>query len=177
VLKPAIRTVDRIIDRICVVFSGAGSILMALLTVVVFGEVISRYFFSFPFAFATELTLIFFPWMVFVMTVEVTRNRDHLAIIVFRRMFAKPIQRLMALFSSLVMLVFSVYMVWSAVELTAASWNITLAVLQFMTKAYLYGSLVVCFTFVSVVLVVNFLKLLLGEDTVNDQGEAESSAI
>jgi TRAP-type transport system small permease protein len=172
-----LRKADRIIDYICLIFSGFGSLLMALLTIVVFAEVISRYFFSFPFAFTTELTTIFFPWMVFVMTVEVTRNRDHLAITVFRRMFPIQIRRIMVLSSSLVMLMFSVCMVWSAVELTVASWNITLAVLQFMTKAYLYGSLVVSFTFVSFVIIVNFLKLLVGEDTINDQGVAEGSPI
>jgi TRAP-type C4-dicarboxylate transport system permease small subunit len=157
-----LRAVDSVLVKVMKIFSAASSFLMMLLTIVVFGEVISRYFFGFPITFSSELTTIFFPWMVFLMAVEVTRNRDHMAITVFRGMMPARVQSFLRFFAVFVMLFFSGYMVVSSYELSATSSSITLPVLRFMTKAYLYSSLLVSFTLIFLVLVIQLVELASG---------------
>lgn len=158
--------VDRIVSLLVRVFSVLGAVLMALLTIVVFTEVVSRYFFGLPIAFTGELTTVIFPWMTFLMAVEVTKNRDHISITYFRGLLPKKTQWLLRLFSMLVVLSFSVFMVVSSYRLSVASININLPVLRFMTKAHQYSSLTVSFLLISLVAFSEVIRFLVSQDTI-----------
>ena len=56
-----------VMDYIMKVIDFIASIMMVALTIVVFGEVLSRYVFNFPLVFSNELTLLLFPWVIFLM--------------------------------------------------------------------------------------------------------------
>lgn len=157
--------VDRCINVLVRAFSIVGAVLMALLTLVVFTEVISRYFFGLPIAFTGELTTVLFPWMVFLMAIEVTRNRDHLSITFFRGLLPERVQWVLRLFSMLVVLAFSVFMVISSYQLSVASVNINLPVLRFMTRAHQYSSLTVSFSIISLVAVSECIRFLALHET------------
>jgi len=151
-------TIDRIIERLISLFSALGGGLMVLLTLVVFGEIVSRYFLGLPITFSSELTSVIFPWIVFLMAVEVTKRNDHIAITLFCNLGPPWLRRAMAIFAQGVMLVFSVCLTYSSYLLCVASQHITLPVLTFMTKVYQYSAITVSFALVSIVLLLRLIR-------------------
>ena len=144
---------------------------MAALTLVVFTEVFSRYVFGLPIAFTGELTTVIFPWMVFLMAVEVTRNRDHISITYFRGLLPQRAQWWLRLLSLLVVLGFSVFMVISSYQLSVASMAIRLPVLRFMNKAHQYSSLTVSFLLIALVALSEIVRFL----AIGDQPKADDT--
>ena len=151
-------TIDRIIERLISLFSALGGGLMVLLTLVVFGEIVSRYFLGLPITFSSELTSVIFPWIVFLMAVEVTKRNDHIAITLFCNLGPPWLRRAMAIFAQGVMLFFSASLTYSSYLLCVASQHITLPVLTFMTKVYQYSAITVSFTLVSIVLLLRLIR-------------------
>lgn len=140
-----------IIESLTKVVDVISSILMVLLTIVVFGEVLSRYVFNFPLVFSNELTKLFFPWLIFLTAISVTKNEDHLSINYFREKMSKTGQKIAFLFAKLVMLYFSVFMMISSFQISKAVESQLLPVLR-ISKAWLYLSVTVSFVGVIVIL-------------------------
>jgi TRAP-type transport system small permease protein len=153
---------DRTIERLIAVFSALGGGLMVLLTLVVFGEIVSRYFLGLPITFSSELTTVIFPWIVFLMAVEVTQRNDHIAITLFCDLAPPRLRRLLAVLTQCIMLFFSLLLTYSSYELCVASRHITLPVLTFMTKVYQYAAITVSFGLVSIVLLLRLIRDIRG---------------
>jgi TRAP-type C4-dicarboxylate transport system permease small subunit len=149
---------DSLLERLIAIFSALGGGLMVLLTLVVFGEIVSRYFLGLPITFSSELTSIIFPWIVFLMAVEVTQRNDHIAITLFCHLGPPGLRRMMAIFTQAVMLFFSLLLTYSSYLLCVASQHITLPVLTFMTKVYQYSAITVAFSLVSLVLLLRLVR-------------------
>ncbi|MFA5028910.1 MAG: TRAP transporter small permease [Candidatus Methylomirabilota bacterium] len=150
--------IDRAIERLIALFSALGGGLMVLLTLVVFGEIVSRYFLGLPITFSSELTSVIFPWIVFLMAVEVTQRNDHIAITLFCSLGPPWLRRAMTIFTLSVMLFFSACLTYSSYLLCVASQHITLPVLTFLTKVYQYSAITVSFALVSIVLLLRLLR-------------------
>ncbi|WP_227937132.1 TRAP transporter small permease [Alkalihalobacillus deserti] len=164
--------IDRFIDVIDVL----ASIMMVLLTLVVFAEVVSRYAFSLPLTFSNELTMLLFPWVIFVAAISVTKNEGHLSINVFREKLPPAMQRWAFLFSKLVMLYFSVYMMLSSYRLAESVVNQVMPMLR-ISRAWLFASLTVSFAFITIILIYQIVLILMNrleppreEDVLNDLG-------
>ena len=153
---------DTTCEKVIAVFSALGAGLMVLLTLVVFGEIISRYFLGLPITFSSELTSVIFPWMVFLMVVEVTKRNDHIAITLFRDLAPPFLRRILDILVQCIMLFFSLFLVYSSYELCVASRDITLPVLSFMTKVYQYVAITVSFGLVSLVLLLRLIRDIWG---------------
>lgn len=162
-MRAVLDAAESVLDALIALFSGLGAALMLCLTLVVFGEIISRYFLGLPITFSTELTTIIFPWMVFLMAVEVTRNNDHIAISLFRDMARPRVQRFLIILSQGIMLFFALLLVYSSYQLCVASRHITMPVLQFLTKVYQYAAITLSFVFVALVLILRLLREFRGE--------------
>lgn len=150
------------------------SAMLVLLTLVVFGEVLSRYVFNFPLVFSTELTNVFFPWMIFVAAISVTKKEDHLSINYFRELLPKRGQKIAFIFSKLVMLFFSVYMVISSYQIAIAVAKQPLPMLR-ISKAWLYASMTVSFSAIIIILIYQLVMIIMNkleppreEDMLND---------
>ncbi|MBM7570349.1 TRAP transporter small permease [Aquibacillus albus] len=150
------------------------SFLMVLLTIVVFGEVLSRYVFNFPLVFSTELTQLLFPWIIFITAISVTKNEDHLSINFFRELMPKFAQKIAFLIAKLVMLYFSFFMFISSYEIAQAVNSQILPVLR-IPKSWLYYSVTVSFVGVIIVLLIQIMLILMNkleppreEDMLND---------
>lgn len=154
--------IDGAIEKVIVVFSALGAGLMVLLTLVVFGEIVSRYFLGLPITFSSELTSVIFPWIVFLMVVEVTKRNDHIAITLFSDMTPPVARRILSVLTQCIMLFFSLCLTYSSYELCVASRHITLPVLSFMTKVYQYAAITVSFSLVSVVLLLRVIRDIRG---------------
>ncbi|WP_247747369.1 TRAP transporter small permease [Alkalihalobacillus sp. BA299] len=127
------------------------SVLMVLLTLVVFSEVLSRYVFNFPLVFSNELTQILFPWVIFIAIISVTKNEGHLSINFFRELLPRAAQKWAFIFSKLVMLFFSVYMMFSSYQLAQSVASQVLPLLR-ISRAWLFYSVVVSFAAITIIL-------------------------
>ncbi|ADH98421.1 TRAP transporter small permease [Salisediminibacterium selenitireducens] len=139
-------------NRIINGFEALSSILLALLTIVVFGEVLSRYVFQLPLVFSNELTLILFPWMIFLGAVAVTKDDGHLAVSYFRDRLPYAYQKGLYLFSKVIMLSFSVAMAYASWRLADNVSNQLMPVLR-ISRSWLSISITVSFIAISLVLI------------------------
>ena len=139
------------------------SLAMVLLTVVVFGEVLSRYVFKVPFVFTTEITALMFPWMVFLGAVAVQRNNGHLSITFLKEIFPTGIKRFLSYIEKLVMLFFSIYMLMSAQDLTQILAAQNLRTID-ISRAWPYYSMVVAFFLMSIVLILQVFVMAFGSN-------------
>lgn len=153
------------------------SFLMVLLTVVVFGEVLSRYIFNFPLIFTTELTQILFPWLIFLTAISVTKAEGHLSINFFRELMPKAMQKAAFLLAKIVMLYFAFFMMISSFDIAAAVASQPLPVLR-ISKAWLYYSLTFSFIGVILVLLLQIILIITNkleppreEDTLHDYSD------
>ena len=99
-LKNIIKYFNKIIYFITGVF-------LAIMTIMVFSEVIFRYFLNRPIYFSSEITLILFAWLSFLMIIPITKNKDHLTITYFRELIpSKKIKRIIIILDEIIVLVF-----------------------------------------------------------------------
>ncbi|WP_280770680.1 TRAP transporter small permease [Salipaludibacillus daqingensis] len=152
----------------------AASVLLIGLTVIVFGEVLSRYVFRTPLVFSNELTQLLFPWMIFVAAISVTKEDGHLAVSYFRDRLPYVMQKGLYVFSKLIMLFFSVYMVIASVKYVDNVSSQLMPVIR-ISRGWLSGSLTVSFVFISIILIYQIVLILTNkldvqreEDTLDD---------
>jgi TRAP-type C4-dicarboxylate transport system permease small subunit len=150
--------VDFALGKVTWLLSALSAVLMVLLTLVVFGEVVSRYLFSLPITFSSELTTLIFPWIVCLMAVEITRNGDHIAITLFRDLTSLALQRILVILTEIIMFAFAAMLAYASYELCLAARSITLPVLTFLTKVYQYSAITVSFSLVTLVLLLRLVR-------------------
>ncbi|MCM3759239.1 TRAP transporter small permease [Alkalihalobacillus oceani] len=154
----------RLVDQIMRAIDTFSNVLMVGLTLVVFAEVLSRYIFNFPIKITGELTQLIFPWLVFMTTIAVTRNDDHLAIHYFRNKLKKGLQKIVVVSMKAIMLFFTIFMFISSYELAQAVINQPMPVLR-ISKAWLYSSLTVAFLGVSIIILYQIIMIILDKET------------
>ncbi|MCA0972203.1 TRAP transporter small permease [Halobacillus litoralis] len=157
---------DKVVDGLDFI----SSLLMIALTVIVFAEVLSRYFFNFPLVFSNEMTLLLFPWVIFLAAISVTHHEEHLSINFFRNRMPKVVQRWMFAFSKLVMLFFSGYMSYSAFKMGQNTASQVMPVLR-ISKTWLTTSVTVSFAIISLILLFHFILIILGKRDVPEEEE------
>ncbi|WP_245712534.1 TRAP transporter small permease [Anaerobacillus alkalilacustris] len=151
--------INVIMNKFIQVVDALTILLMTFMTVIVFLEVLSRYFFNFPFAFSGELTAILFPWVIFMGAIIVTKNDGHLSITHFRGLLRSKYQKLLIIIGKIVMLFFSFYMFLSSIELANSVSAQKFPVLQ-ISMNWLYLSGVFAFIGMSVVLIYQLILLV-----------------
>ncbi|XQY92254.1 TRAP transporter small permease [Metabacillus sp. HB246100] len=152
----------KIIDRFMKGVDLFASAMMAFLTIIVFAEVLSRYVFNYPLVYSNELTLLLFPWVIFIGAISITKSEGHLSITFFRELMPKKVQKWMYLFSKAVMLYFSFYMMISSYEIAKAVSQQVMPVLR-ISKAWLYASITVSFLAIMILLVYQIICILLNK--------------
>ncbi|MDQ0484042.1 TRAP transporter small permease [Guptibacillus hwajinpoensis] len=157
-----------IISAITKTIDLVSGLMMVLLTLVVFGEVLSRYVFNFPLVFTTELTSLLFPWLIFLGAVTVTRNEDHLAITVLRDKMPVLGQKIAYVIARLVMLYFSFYMVISSYGISRTVAAQPLPILR-ISKGWLYTSVTVSFILIILILVYQIVLVLTNKVSVTKE--------
>ncbi|CAM3932582.1 TRAP transporter small permease [Alkalicoccus chagannorensis] len=146
------------------------ALMLALLTAVVFLEVFSRYVFSLPLVYSNELTLLLFPWMIFIAGVSVTFHDNHLAITFVRRRMPPKIQHGMFLFSKLVMLFFAVMMTYASWMYTENQATQVMPVLR-ISRGWLSTSMMIAFALISLVLIYHIVQVVRGRMSVPREEE------
>lgn len=144
--------------------------LMVLLTVVIFFNVVVRYFFSIPIAFTYEMAELLFPWIVFLAIINVTLDNENIDIQFFVRLLPKPLQVFSAYFTKVVMLFFSVYITISSLRLASTVKNHTMPILG-LSKSLLYWSVTFSFAGVTLVIIYQVILMMMGKEESKKGGE------
>ena len=134
-------------------------ILMVFLTLIVTIEVISRYFLNLPLAYTGEMTSLIFPWMIFLAAISVTKEEGHLSISYFRNLLPKSGQKIALIFAKLVMLYFSIAMIFSSYQLSQVVVNQKMPMLR-ISRSWLYDAGTVAFIGVSIILIYQIILLV-----------------
>lgn len=129
-----------------------------------------RDIFSVPIAFTYELVELLFPWIVFLTVINVTLDNENIDIQFFMKFSPKPIQTIAAYITKVVMLFFSIFIVYSSFRLANAVKNHTLPLLG-ISKSWLYWSVTVSFIGVSFVIVYQIILLIIDKEEINEGGE------
>lgn len=170
------RTLRQIMDRVAELMGIIGGILMALLTVVVFLAVVSRYFFDLPIQSTGELSGLLFAWLVFLTAISVTHNDDNIAVTYFRGLLPVRVQKAVRIGTKLITLAFVVLVLISSAQLTLAVANQPLPSLR-ISGAWLNGSVTVAFSVLAVLLLVRFALSLLHPESERDGESSEDEAL
>jgi TRAP-type C4-dicarboxylate transport system permease small subunit len=128
---------------------------MSALTLIVFYEVLSRYFFNRPWAPSNELTKFIFSWLSLLGVILITADNSHLTVTYFRDKFPLKVRKIINVFTQLIMLVFMVLMLKSGIDLTKLAMQQCLPVLS-ISKMWLYLSMPVSFFVTMIFLICNF---------------------
>ena len=130
---------------------------MAILTLIVFYEVVARYFFNSPLVQAQELVLLIFPWVVFLTTINITANGDHLRITFFRNLLPQKIRKIVVDFCLLLNLVFVVYMFIAGVKITIATSMARTSILL-ISRSWFYLALPITFAGMMVIVIMQTIQ-------------------
>jgi TRAP-type C4-dicarboxylate transport system permease small subunit len=168
-MKSSLVAVNRLIERFTNVLAVVSSILMVVLTIVVFLDVFSRYIFNLPFTFTGELTALIFPWIVFFGTVIITKNDENVAITVFKeKCFAGKSGKYADLIIYLIMIFFSVFLIKSSFDLSVSVYRQTLPILG-ISKSWMYISETFAFCLVLLILIYKAILLFFDEKNMEEQ--------
>ena len=152
-------TIDKIIEGFTKLLSGIAGIMMGVMAAFVFADVSCRYVFKAPVVICNEMTNILFPWIVALSAVSIAKNYGNTALTFIKEKFKGPFRHFIEIFGHVVMLYYSVMM-------TSASWNLCyklrreIMALTRISKAFVYGSMLVCFVGITIVTAWNLVKYI-----------------
>lgn len=164
-----LESIERVIDVLCKILEGLAGICMAFLTLDVFIQVIFRYFIKKPIAISTELTTIFFPWIVCLSMIVIARREGNTALVLFFDKFKGKAKHVVSLFVYFVMLAFSYLMTIASFRLSRSLAGEILPLTR-ISKAFTYGSMVVGFSGVTIVMVFLIIRYVL-KNMISTDGE------
>lgn len=109
-----LRFLNRLEERLAVV-------LLAIMSLLVFSQVILRFLFGLGYGWIDELARIAFIWVIFLGAVVGVQRHLHLRVTIFLKLFPERFQRPVALLGDLVFLAFCAAMTWHGVELVLST--------------------------------------------------------
>jgi TRAP-type transport system small permease protein len=154
--------VEKLIDVICRVFSHAMVVCLALMVVMVFGNVVLRYGFNSGITMSEELSRWLFVWMTFLGALVALRTRAHLGTDSLVSRLPLAGKKICLGLSHLLMLYVCWLMFKGGWEQTVINWGTTSAVME-ASMAYFYVSGVVFAALAALIIVFDLWKLLTGQ--------------
>jgi TRAP-type C4-dicarboxylate transport system permease small subunit len=154
--------VQKLIDVICRVFSLAMVVCLALMVVMVFGNVVLRYGFNSGITMSEELSRWLFVWMTFLGALVALRTRAHLGTDSLVSRLPVTGKKICLGISHMLMLYICWLMFKGGWEQTVINWGTTSAVME-ASMAYFYVSGVVFAALAALIIGYDFWKLLTGQ--------------
>ena len=112
------------LDKIHGVMDWAAKIIMINMLIVISLQILMRYVFNTPLQWSEELARFSYGWFCLFGVSLVTYDRAHLRVTFLVDRFPRKIQYLLEIFALAIMLVFSILIAWSTLELPAVQGNI-----------------------------------------------------
>lgn len=129
---------QKLLDRLCAALSGLAALFLALMVVMVFGNVVLRYGFNSGITVSEELSRWLFVWMTFLGATTALHRRTHLGTDMLVARLPLAGRKLCFFLAHLIMLFLSWMMLTGAWEQTRINWTTTSAVMQ-ISVGWFYG--------------------------------------
>lgn len=110
-------------DKLLLVIKWLITVMAAVLIVVVFSNVIGRYFFHFALAWAEETARFLFIWLSFLGAILANANYEHMNLDIFVRWAPRKIGQLIVLFANTVVLIILGLIVDGGITMTVQNYN------------------------------------------------------
>lgn len=136
--------------------------LLAVMVVLVFGNVVLRYVFNSGITVSEELSRWLFVWLTFLGSVYALRNQQHLGTDILVSRLNPPARRAVLLGGHCLMLWICWLIFSGALEHTRLNWNVT-APSTNISVAWFYGSGVVFAVSAALILIEQMIRLIRGE--------------
>jgi len=120
------------------------SLMMALITIIVFGEVVMRYLFGRPIPWSAAMSMLLFPWLTFLSAIIVTKNDDNLGVQYFRGLLPETFQFILKTIQEIVCLIFFLIMAWSSYIYVESSRR-ALSPMLGISRSWFYLSMLIMF--------------------------------
>ena len=150
---------DKLSDKIDLL---SGSLLIILVAFVLI-EIFGRYFFNHPFSHTNEITMLLFPWIVFLSMISVTHHKEHIGLVFFVNKLPKKIKNIFFIFNEFLTLFFILFMLIGAIRLSIAVSNQMIGTL-FLSKTFYYLSLDVSFAIALYMKIREVISILRGKE-------------
>jgi TRAP-type transport system small permease protein len=157
---------EKLIDSYCKFLGYLIAAMLALMVVLVFGNVFMRYAFNSGFTLSEELSRWLFVWMTFMGAVVALRSNGHLGTDMLVGKLG-PLGKRICMGLSLVLMLFCVWLIFKgSYDQTVVNWNSTSAVME-VSMGYFYMCGMVFAVLASLILLSDLYRLLTGQ--IDDQ--------
>jgi TRAP-type C4-dicarboxylate transport system permease small subunit len=157
---------EKLIDSYCKFLGYLIAAMLALMVVLVFGNVFMRYAFNSGFTLSEELSRWLFVWMTFMGAVVALRSNGHLGTDMLVGKLG-PLGKRICMGLSLVLMLFCVWLIFKgSYDQTVVNWNSTSAVME-VSMGYFYMCGMVFAVLASLILLNDLYRLLTGQ--IDDQ--------
>lgn len=150
---------NKLLKKITDSINNFTGILLIILTAITFYEVISRYIFNKPWIYSNGLTMLIFPWMIFISAISITADKNHLSIEYFRGLLPKKIKTFVMYVSEVWILGFLIYMFFSGLEITIFNYCKNNQFLN-ISQSFFYASLPISFGSMVIVKIYHIINLI-----------------
>jgi TRAP-type transport system small permease protein len=155
---------DRLIDRYCRLLTGLTIISLALMVVMVFGNVVLRYLFNSGITESEELSRWLFIWVIFLGATVAVRERSHMGTDMLVSRLSAPLQRLSLLVAYGLMLFVTWLMFSGSLAQTRINWDAEAPVTG-LSMAWIYSAGVVFSVSTGVMLALDLIRIATGRLT------------
>ncbi|GAB3790700.1 TRAP transporter small permease [Virgibacillus kimchii] len=145
---------------------------MLFLTAVVCVEVFMRSVLNYPIVASSELYMIFFPWVIFLGAIAVTQKKEHIQITFFIDRLPPLGYKVMNTIIHIVMLIFSVYIIYASWDMIQNVSNQIFPVLR-ISRSWSVVPMTIAFTLISIILIYYTIKIL--RSPAKDKAEKEGN--
>ena len=150
---------DRLSNRIDLV----SALLMSLLVLIVLIEIFGRYFFNHPFSFTNEITMLIFPWIVFLSMISVTHHKEHIGLVFIVNKMPEKTRYILFIAKEIITMFFILFMLIGTIRLSIAVSNQMIGTL-YMSKTFYYLSLDVSFAIILYMKIMEVIAIFKGRD-------------
>ena len=144
-------------NKFCDKVDFISAILLTILSIVVLIEVFGRYFFNHPFSFTNEISMILFPWIVFLSMISITYHDEHMSLTFFVNKLPERIKKIAFFIDDTLSMLFVFFILLGSIKLSIAVLDQMIGTL-YLSKTFYYLSIVVSFT---IILYMKFSEVIL----------------
>ena len=137
-----------------------GAVIFVIMTILLFVQVVTRYFFGHAVTWAEEISTIMFVWMIYLGVAAAVLRRKHLKIDAFVETLPFKYKKMLLILSNVIFLIFSLYIIFPMMEVVNnyAAKNAASSILKF-PKAVSYVIMPIAFLLTAVRLVQETIRL------------------
>lgn len=109
-------------------------------TIAIFTQVVFRYVFNHPISWVDEFAVLIFAWMIFLGVAIAQKNNEHIGIDIVARVLPPKVQRALAIFTNMVILLVLAFLFVQGISLTMKTAGLKYPAME-ISRGFLYVSI------------------------------------